>query len=263
MAVVGHVEWVDFVAVTRYPPRGQVEHATRVFTRAGGGGVVAAVVLAGLGAEVEFFCALGRDGNGEVAAAQLRERGIALHVAWREEPTRRVITFLEDDGERTIITIGDRLQPTGDDDLDWGRLADVDGVYLTAGDAGAAGRARQARVLTASPRVREGLSAEGLTLDALIYSARDEPERDWARQMVQRTRLMVATEGARGGRWWGEEEGTWPTVEPPGEIRDDYGCGDAFAAGFTFGLAQRLPVARAAAIGAECGARALTVPGAP
>lgn len=225
--------------------------------------MVAADVLAGLGAEVEFFCALGRDGNGEAAAAQLRERGFELHVAWREQPTRRVITFLEYDGERTIVTIGDRLQPAGDDDLDWARLADIDGAYLTAGDVGAAWHARRAPVLTASPRVREGLVADGLALDALIYSASDEDERDWARQVEKQTRLMVATEGARGGRWWGQSEGTWPTVEPPGEIRDDYGAGDAFAAGFTFGLAQRLPVARAAAIGAECGARALTVPGAP
>ncbi|HEY2258968.1 MAG TPA: PfkB family carbohydrate kinase [Solirubrobacteraceae bacterium] len=263
MAVVGHVEWVDFVAVTRYPPRGQVEDAKQVFTRAGGGGVVAADVLSGLTPETEFFCALGRDGNGEAAAAQLRERGVRLHVAWREQPTRRVITFLEDDGERTIVTIGDRLQPSGDDQLDWERFAGIDGVYFTAGDGASALRARRAGVLTASPRAHPGLDVDGLELDALIYSASDEHESQWAQRLESRTRLMVATQGAQGGRWWGESEGTWSTVPPPGEIRDDYGCGDSFAAGFTFGLAQGLPADRAAAIGAQCGACALTVAGAP
>ena len=48
---------------------------------------------------------------------------------------------------------------------------------------------------------------------------------------------MVATEGADGGRWWGESEGRWAAVPPPGPVRDSYGCGDAFAAGFTYGLA--------------------------
>jgi ribokinase len=263
VAVVGHVEWVDFVGVARYPARGQVEHAQRAFTRAGGGGVVAAVVLAQLGAEVDFFCALGRDANGEAAASELRDRGVELHVAWQPAPTRRVITLLEGDGERTIVTIGDRLQPAGDDALDWKRLASVDGVYFTAGDRGAAMRARAAPVLTASPRARDGIDAEGLTIDALVYSSSDADERDWAQRMRGRTRLMVATEGARGGRWWGESEGSWPAVPPPGEIRDDYGAGDSFAAGLTFGLAQGLPLARAAAIGAECGSRALTISGAP
>jgi ribokinase len=263
VAVVGHVEWVDFVGVARYPARGQVEHAERAFTKAGGGAAVAAVVLAGLGAQVDFFCALGRDANGHAAAAELRAHGIDLHVGWRPAPTRRVITLLEQDGERTIVTIGDRLQPAGEDDLDWERLGHTDGVYFTAGDRNAAMRARAAPIFTASPRARDGLDFDGLTTDALVFSDSDADERAWARRMEPRTRLMVATEGARGGRWWGQSQGRWDAVAIPGEPRDDYGCGDSFAAGFTFGLARGLPVSEAAAIGAECGARTLTVSGAP
>ena len=75
--------------------------------------MVAAAVLAELGAEVDFFCALGRDANGEAAAAELATRGVNVHVAWRERPTRRVITLLEVDGQRTIVTIGERLEPDG------------------------------------------------------------------------------------------------------------------------------------------------------
>jgi ribokinase len=263
VAVVGHVEWVDFVRVRRYPTRGEVSQASGAFVHAGGGGVVAAAVLAELGAEVDFFCALGRDANGRAAARELQERGVAVQVAWREEPTRRVITLLEAGGERTIVTIGERLQPAGADELDWGRLAAADGVYVTAGDPDAGLRARQAGVLVASPRARETLGDPDLSIDALIFSAADRDERERAERLRRRTRLMVATEGARGGRWWGESEGRWPAVPVPGEAKDDYGCGDSFAAGFAFGLAQGLGPAQAAAIGAERGARALTIDGAP
>ncbi|MBV9197253.1 MAG: hypothetical protein JO168_24220 [Solirubrobacterales bacterium] len=262
VAVVGHVEWVDFVPVARYPVPGQVVHAERAFSRAGGAGSVVAAVLADLGAEVDFFCALGRDPHGEAAAAELSERGVSMHVAWREEPTRRAVTLL-DPGERTIVTIGERLQPLGGDPLDWDRLSRADGVYFTAGDAAALVHARAARVLTASPRGRAALDGDGPTLDALIFSADDRDESAWAEKVRARARLLVATEGEHGGRWWGESSGRWSAVAAPGPPRDTYGCGDSFAAGFTYGLAAGRSLPDAARIGAERGAYALTRVGAP
>ena len=74
---------------------------------------------------------------------------------------------------------------------------------------------------------------------------------------------MVVTEGADGGRWRGESEGRWQAVAPDGPVRDSYGCGDAFAAGFTLGLARGLGPEGAAHLGAELGARMLTRVGAP
>ena len=263
VAVVGHVEWVEFVRMRDYPVRGAVTHAVDGFIHAGGGGVVAAAVLAELGAEVDFFCALGADANGEAAAAELATRGVTVHAAWRERPTRRVFTMLEVDGPRTIVTIGDRLEPDGSDDLDWDRLDGADGVYFTAGDAGAVDRARKARVLVSTPRAREAMELSPAAIDALVFSASDDDERRWAQRVQSRTRLMVETEGPRGGRWWGESEGRWPSVPPPGPPADDYGCGDSFAAGFTFGLAAGMSVLDAAAAGAEQGARTLTLVGAP
>jgi ribokinase len=240
-----------------------VVHATEWSARVGGGGGVAAVVLAALGAEVDFFLALGRDAHGEATEAQLRERGVRPHVAWREQMTRRAITYLTAGGERTIVTIGQRLEPRGDDDLDWDRLRDTDGAYFTAGDVGTLGHARQARVLTATPRGREALERSEVTLDALIYSDDDADETAWALRLAQRARLMMATQGASGGRWWGACEGRWAAVPPPGEPRDAYGCGDSFAAAFTLGLAAGDSVAQASRLGAEQGALALTRVGAP
>src|SRR5436305_3566668 len=154
VGVVGHVEWVDFLRVPGFPLRGEVLHAEDVLQRAGGGGGVAAAVLADLGAEVDFFTALGDDVAGRAAKAQLEQRGVRVHVAWRDRPTRRAVTLLEPGGERTIITIGERLEPLGSDELDWKRLAGVRSVYFTAGDAAALAHARQSDIVVASPRAR-------------------------------------------------------------------------------------------------------------
>jgi ribokinase len=263
IAVVGHVEWVDFVPVSRMPRQGEVVHAEGAFARAAGGGGVVAVVLAELGAEVNFFCALGDDPLGHAAAEQLAERGVTPHVAWRtEQPTRRALTLLEPGGERTIVTLGERLEPLGEDDLAWERLDGADGVYFTAGDVAALQHARQAKVVVASPRGRATLQ-DGAVIDALVFSARDQDESEWASRLTATSRLLVETQGAGGGFWRGESEGSWSAAAPAGETKDAYGCGDSFAAGVTFALATGAPIAEAVALGARCGARCLTRAGAP
>lgn len=263
VGVVGHVEWVEFIPVGHLPTPGEVVHAGESFTRAAGGGGVVSVVLAELGAEVDFYTALGEDDNGRAAAGQLADRGVHAHVEWRPEATRRALTMLEDGGERTIVTIGDRLDPHGSQPVDWDLLRDAGGVYVTAGDNEAFARALAAATVVASPRARTALHETGPRIDAIVFSARDADEREWAAAVADRARLLVATDGADGGRWWGESEGRWGPAPLPGPIRDSYGCGDSFAAGFTFGLATDRSVAEAAALGAECGARCLTRPGAP
>lgn len=265
LAVVGHVEWVDFVEVARHPRRGEVLHAASGFARAAGGGGVVAAVFAQLGAEVDFFCALGDDVHGHAAADELSGRGLNMHIAWRRQPTRRAVTLLEGRGERTIITMGERLDPLGSDALAWELLESADGVYFTAGDPGALRRARAATVVVASPRARAALVQPGPDIDALVFSTHDLDEREWASRIEQRARLQVCTEGELGGRWWSSDDssGRWEAVPPPGQVRDAYGCGDSFAAGFTLALARGASVAEAAAMGAQCGARCLTRAGAP
>ncbi len=202
VAVVGHIEWVDFIPVPHHPRAGEVLHAASSFTRAAGGGGVAAVVLAELGAEVDFFCALGDDFDGHAALDQLTDRGVHVHAAWREEPTRRAVTLLEGHTERTIITIGKRLDPLGSDQLPWERLEGADGVYFTAGDEEALRRARAARTLVASPRARTALTHAGPHLDALVFSGHDHDEQHWAERLDDRAAVLVRTEGADGGEWW-------------------------------------------------------------
>jgi ribokinase len=265
VAVIGHVEWVEFVRLGVYPPRGGLEQATRVAEHAGGGAVVAAAVLASLGADVEFFCALGDDERAQRSERELTARGISVHAARRSQPTRSVFTMLDDGGERTIVTVGERLQPAGDDELDWDRLRTIDGVYFTAGDDGALAAARSARALVVTPRAGDheaGLSAAPY-VDATVFSEHDRDEARWASDWEPHSRLQVATDGANGGRWWGESSGRWAAATVPGPIMDSYGCGDSFAAGLTFGLASGGSIADAAAVGARCGAAMLTKVGAP
>jgi ribokinase len=100
-------------------------------------------------------------------------------------------------------------------------------------------------------------------IDALVFSQRDRDEAEWARRLRDKARLFVETRGPEGGVWWGESDGSWPAVPPAGPIKDAYGCGDSFAAGFSFALADGGSVAEAAALGAKCGARCLTRAGAP
>lgn len=263
VAVVGHVEWSEFVSLDRFPAEGEVVLATDWSSRPGGGGTVAALALAQLGATVEFFTALGRDADGEATVAALQARGVRTHVAWRPEPTRRAITYLTAGGDRTIVVVGPRLEPSGEDDLPWGLIGDVAGAFFTAGDAGALRHARRAGVLVSTPRAGDVLHADDVTLDALVFSEADAEEAAWARRLSSRERLMVATSGHSGGRWWGSSSGRWEAVVPPGPVRDYYGAGDSFAAAFMVGLAAGGSVADAASLGARAGAWALTRVGAP
>src|SRR5437763_9771967 len=152
LAVVGHVEYVEFLRVPHVPTAGEIVHTLESWAEPAGGGSVAAVQLAKLGGGADFFTALGDDEIGHRAFEELGRLGPRLHVAWRAEPQRRAVTFVDDAGERTITVIGDRLVPRGDDDLPWDELAGMDAVYFTGGDVDALRAARAARVLTATPR---------------------------------------------------------------------------------------------------------------
>ena len=223
---------------------------------------MAAVVLAELDAEVDFFCALGNDVAGHAALAQLEDRGVRVHVAWRDEPTRRAVTLLEPDGERTIITIGERLEPRGDDELDWEVLCDASSVYFTAGDAGALAHARRAPIVVASPRARTVLETN--TIDAIVFSESDPDESAWARA---RRAARAAARGDRGrarralvGRLRRSlarhaAPGTAARLATAAATRSRPPSRSGWASGGS--------VADAAALGAQAGARALTRVGVP
>lgn len=250
VAVVGHVEWIDFAVVDRLPRPGEILHAREAFSLAAGGGAVAAVQLARLAGGCALFTALGDDAEGRAAREQLSASGVTVHAALRDH-TRRGFTYLTDDHERTITILGERIVPQGDDPLPW----DVfDAVYFTGGDVGALLEARRSRCLVASPRALGTLAAAGAPLDVLVASASDPGEAVPPDALDPAPRHVVLTRGAEGGECNGE---AWAAAPLPGEPVDAYGCGDAFAAGLTWGLARGGSVPDAVGLGARCGAHAL------
>jgi ribokinase len=257
LAVVGHVEVVQFLEVPELPRPGQIVRASHGHQVAAGGGAVVAVQLARLlGQAVPFFTALGRDAAGERAAEELSALGLELHVAWRDAPTRTAITHVDGSGERTITVIGERLTPSAADPSPWQRLAGCDGVFLTAADSAAVRLARAARVLTATPRLRLEILAEAaVALDALIGSGLDPAERYSPGDLDPAPALVIATEGDRGGRVTPGGRFAAPRRQRP--ARDCYGAGDSFAAGVTAALAAGWTLPQALSLGCHCGSACL------
>ena len=254
LAVVGHVEWVSFLAVDQLPAAGLIGHAERFLEEPAGGGAVVAVQLARLlGRPVPFFTALGRDAIGEQAVERLEALGLELHVAWRDGPTRRGVSFVDGQGDRSITVIGERLTPTAADPLPFELLAECDGVFATAADAAALRMCRAARLLAATPRLRlETLRQAEVGLDALIGSGLDPGEAVPEGSLPLAPRWRIATEGAAGGRVEPGGRFTAPTLSEP--VVDTYGCGDSFAAGVTAGLAAGWSLEQAVSLGCHCGA---------
>jgi ribokinase len=140
VAVVGHLDWVEFARVDRLPSRGEIVRARECWEELAGGGML----------------------------------DVAVHAAPRSPPQRRAFVHVDHDGERTITVLGERMAPRGADALPWEALAGVDAVYFTGGDADALRAARAARVSVATARAAEVVREAGVELDALVASGTGE-----------------------------------------------------------------------------------------
>ena len=261
VAVVGHVEWVEFVRVEDLPAAGEIVHAVESWEEAAGGGAVAAVQLANLAGSCLFFTSLAGDELGRRARDELESRGLTVHATVARGAQRRAFTHINEDGERTITVLGEKLRPSGEDgSLPWEELARCDAVYFTGGDGAALRAARHANVLVATSRELPTLRRAGVEVDVLVGSGEDAGERFDPGELEPPPSIVVTTSGALGG--WIRPGGPFRAAPIPGPVGDAYGCGDCFAAGLTYGLALGRPVDEAVALGARCGATVLTGKGA-
>jgi ribokinase len=263
VAVVGHVEWIEFVRVEHVPLQGEIVHAQEVWAEAAGGGAVAAVQLARLAGGSTLFTAVGDDELGARVAPALAAYGVRVHGAVRQEHQRRGFTFVDATGERTITVIGERHGPRRSDDLPWDELEGADAVYFVSGDAAAVRAAREAKVLVATARSLGDLREARVELDALVRSRTDEGESFKPGDLDPPPRLEVATVGQLGGSYGaGGTSRHYQAAPVPGPVQDAYGAGDSFAAGLTYGLGDGLSVDDAIALAARTGAAALARRGA-
>ncbi len=257
LAVVGHVEWVEFVRVEHMPQAGEIVHALETWEEAAGGGAVAAVQLANLNGSAMLFTSLGDDDLGRRARAQLEAQGVTVHASLSRDPQRRALTHVDGDGERTITVLGRKLLPAGDDGtLPWEELVRCDAAFFVSGDIPALHHARRARVLVATARELPTLRRGAEEIDVLIGSGNDPGERVEPGDLDPQPRIVVTTAGALGG--WIRPGGPFRAAPLPGPVEDAYGCGDCFAAGIAYGLGEGRAVDEAVALGARCGAAVMT-----
>ena len=254
VAVVGHVEWVEFARVEHAPAPGEIVHALETWEEPAGGGAVAAVQLANLAGSCLLFTSLAGDELGRRARDELESRGVTVHAGHARGTQRRALTHIDEGGERTITVLGDKLLPSGEDgSLPWERLSRCAAVYFVSGDVAALRAARSCDILVATAR-------ELATLRRAGVQGEDAAERFESGELDPEPPIVVTTAGALGG--WIRPGGPFRAAPLPGPVSDAYGCGDCFAAGLAYGLALGRPVDEAVALGARCGAAVLTGRGA-
>jgi ribokinase len=257
LAVVGHVEWVEFARVDHVPEPGEIVSALETWEEPAGGGAVAAVQLTKLGGSCLFFTALADDDLGRRSREELEAHGVTVFAGHAPGRQRRALTHIDEAGERTITVLGEKLRPSGEDgSLPWEELRRCDAVYFTGGDVAALRAARHCPVLVATARELATLRRAAVQVDVLVGSGEDAAERFESGELEPEPHIVVTTAGALGG--WIRPGGPFRAAPVPGPVEDAYGCGDCFAAGLTYGLALGNPVDQAVTIGAQCGAAVLT-----
>ena len=238
-AVIGHIEWINFLRVDQLPKPGVISHSESALELPAGGGSIIAKTLSELTLnQIHFFTALGNDDYGDRCFKILSNMGIKLHVAWRDKPTRRGFSMIDSQGERAITVIGERLAPNYKDNLDWSILEKMDGIFITASDSEIFKMARSASILCTTPRVGlNTINNSNVLLDGLIGSNLDPGEVFSLSELSVKPKYTIKTEGEKGG-----------IISPGGRYRalknkkpkvDSYGCGDSFAAAILYGMTSK------------------------
>ena len=238
-AVVGHVEWINFLRVDQFPKPGVISHSKKSLEYPAGGGSIIAKTLSELTLnQIHFFTALGNDDNGQRCFKILSNMGIKLHVAWRDKPTRRGFSLIDSKGERAITVIGERLSPRHKDDLEWNILKKMDGIFITASDSEIFKIARSAPILCTTPRVGlNTINKSNVFLDGLIGSNLDPGEVFSFSELSVKPKYIIKTEGEKGGIIF--PGGRYKALKNKKLKVDSYGCGDSFAAGILYGMASK------------------------
>ena len=282
--------------VDRAPAAGETRRAQGFHSEPGGKGLNVAVALQRLGMQVTPILAHGQDVAGDQLRALLQREGLDLaHVHALPMASGWGAGFIEPDGQNRIAVFpgaNDHLLPAHvrQAQAAIARAALVYGQFEAALDAvvealALAHAAGVHTVLNPSPwqplpptlrnvvhthlvNETEASALLGFDVPALVASgtgallhALQADTRFWPSHPG--ARLLVITLGALGCVAW-LRDGPAP-IHAPGEaacgLGDTMGCGDAFAAGFCWAIAQGLDLQRALAVGNRCGAHLAAHPG--
>ena len=253
VAVVGHVEWVEFLRVEEMPAPGDIIHVSDFWEEPAGGGPGAAAQLRKLAGSCTFFTALGDD---EFPGDQVYFQGHAT-------PGIYARAFLEGRIDEH------HLQNFRQELAEGGGLSSYPHPYLMPdfwqfptvsmglGPLLSIYQARFNRYL----RARGLAQGEEPKIWAFVGDGEtDESERYETGNLQPTPHVAVLTRGREGGRFSvdGGEWRTFPATPLPGPVVDSYGAGDSFAAGLAYGLAALGDPERAIELAARCGAAVLT-----
>jgi len=263
---------------------------TAADVRLGGGGAGGNVAawLAFLGIDVGLVAALGADGAGDLAVAQLERRGVTVHaVRDTARPTGTVIALCGAGGERTMITDRGANVALAPRDLPaaWfgpGTRVHLSGYTLFAPPArhaaiAALAMAAASDLMTSvdpaswAPLERVGRArfrawTAGVDLclpnadEARLLTGGAAPDLA-ARRLGAYYGQAVVTAGAGGAVWSDGRRVIHRPATPSPDLRDGVGAGDAFTAGYLAALVRRAPVEAALAAAAEAAVLALRQPG--
>ena len=222
---------------------------------AGGQTATAMVSLQRLGLKTAYAGRFGADENGQFGKASLEDEGVNLEFAETIEGASNQVAFIIIDsrsGERTIIWDRDERLSYGTEEAPLKLVARGRVLHLDAHDpAACAVMARAARnagtIITADiDNIYEGLTELLPLIDVLITSA-EFPHRltgisDAHASLIETKArygcpIVGVTLGARGAVLYCEGQFIEsPAFEVPGGCRDTTGAGDAFHAGFMYGM---------------------------
>jgi sugar/nucleoside kinase (ribokinase family) len=247
---------VDFlIEVPEYP-----EFNTKIeltdYTRSAGGEAASTMVgLARLGMRTSYAGRFGDDDAGAFGLQSLRQEGVDVTHSAVIKGARTQVAFIlidEPTGERTVIWHRDKKLAVEAGDAPIDAAADTRIFHFTPHDVAASGRmveaARNSGAIVSIDidRLFDGVGDLLSSVDILLTSA-DLPQKlvgiDDAKvalsEMARRFNPGVAglTLGEAGSLLWcGGELFETPAFAVPGGCRDTTGAGDAFRAGFLYGL---------------------------
>ncbi len=246
------------IVVPQYPEFDTKVRFTEYEKSAGGQTATAMVALQRLGMTTAYAGRFGSDDDGRFGLLSLEYEGINLEYAETIEGADTQVAFIiidERSGERTIIWDRDERLSYRQDEAPLELATQGRILHLDAHDPPACvAMARAARttgaVVTADiDNIYEGLPELLPLIDVLITSA-EFPHRltgiadERASLIETKARygcpIVGATLGARGALIYVEGQFIEsPAFEVPGGCRDTTGAGDAFHAGFIYGLLRR------------------------
>ncbi|GAA2247072.1 ribokinase [Streptomyces ruber] len=258
-------------------------------TRAGQTGDFVALGLHALGLRTHHLDMVGDDHEGDLVRALHRERGIPLTEVPSPAGTKRAVNLVGPDGGRLSLYDSTRVRDADRLPADTVRslAAAARHVHVslthpcvhtlpllretaeTAGRARATGRAGAAGA-TISTDLHDWDGANpyhepfALAADVVFLSAAALPDPEKTMRRIAergRARAVVVTAGADGAYQLVDGELSHvPAVRPAAPVVDSNGAGDAFAAGYLFGMLSGEPPWRCGRYGAVAGAHACTVP---